>query len=162
MGNYCCGNNIDFTEASNNVPTLDDFYKDIIIQGKVVDVYDGDTCKIVCFYPNSKKMVRYSCRMYGYDSPEMKPLKSNPNRDQEIEAAKRAKAYLVSLLEPINNIVWLYCRGLDKYGRLLVDIYHNKSDVNLKINSINDKMITEGHGVAYYGGTKQKFNQTSV
>ena len=27
---------------------------------------------------------------------------------------------------------------LDKYGRLLVDIYHNKSDVNLKINSIND------------------------
>ena len=39
--------------------------------------------------------------MIGYDSPEMKPLLSNPNRNQEIIAAKSAKDYLANLI--LNN-----------------------------------------------------------
>ena len=46
---------------------------------KVVDVYDGDTIKVV--FDLNGSLYRWTIRMIGYDSPEMKPLKIKPNRD---------------------------------------------------------------------------------
>ena len=40
-------------------------------RAKVVDVYDGDTVTIVIF--NKCGFEKHKLRMYGYDSPEMKP-----------------------------------------------------------------------------------------
>ena len=88
--------------------------------------------------------------MYGYDSPEMKPRLNIPNRNQEIENAKAAKKYLSNIV--LNTIIEFESMGFDKYGRLLGKIYKlsycSKED-------INQLMIDQGYGYAYYGGTKK-------
>ena len=56
---------------------------------KVVDVYDGDTCKVVFKLKN--KLYKWNIRMYGYDSPEMRVSKNNPNRDLIKQKAVKAR-----------------------------------------------------------------------
>ena len=56
-----------------------------VFDAKIVNVYDGDTCYAVFMLYNTP--VKFKIRMNGYDSPEMKPLLSNPNRDKEKELA---------------------------------------------------------------------------
>ena len=54
---------------------------------RVIDVYDGDTIKVLMHYRGY--IDQWTIRMNGYDSPEIKPAKSNPNRDKEKEADKK-------------------------------------------------------------------------
>lgn len=115
-----------------------------IFNCKIVNVYDGDTCNGVIFY--NFKFCKFKIRMHGYDSPELKPLKSKENRELEIENAKKSKNALSDLI--LNKIVKLHCGKFDKYGRLLGTIYINK------IN-INDWMVENNFGYKYYGGTKK-------
>ena len=114
---------------------------------KVVDVYDGDTVTIVLY--NKFSYEKHKLRMYGYDSPEMKPRLDKENRDDEIRKAKLAKEFLKDLL--LNKIVEFESMGYDKYGRLLGKLYIinycDKQEVNML-------MIDKGHGYAYFGGTK--------
>ena len=125
--------------------------KDKLKLCKVVDVYDGDTCKVV--FRLNKKIHRWNIRLDGYDTPEMRPSKSKANRDEEIAAAKRAKEYLKSLVMNDDQLVYIKCGEFDKYGRLLGVLFINKDDKE----SVNQKMIKEGHGYEYHGGTKKKF-----
>lgn len=135
--------------------------------GKIVSIYDGDTCKIVLI--NDNKLYKYNCRLYKIDSPEMKPSLKIENRENEIIGAYRARNYLIQLTTDIkeikekitkkelnellkNNkrILNVKCREFDKYGRLLVELY----DPNDIIESINDKLIKYGYAKEYYGGKK--------
>ena len=116
---------------------------------KVVDVYDGDTCRVV--FNHNGKINKWNVRMLGYDSPEMKPSKSNPNRNEIKIRAKKSKEYLKSLIANTNNqLVYLKCGKFDKYGRLLGEIYIDLNDKQ----SANDLMIINGYGYKYDGGTK--------
>lgn len=147
MGNsFCCYPCL--TCQTNNLP----LYK---LKGdylcKVVDVYDGDTVTIVLL--NKFGYEKHKLRMYGYDSPEMKPKRDLPNRDQEIEKAKAAKKYLSDLV--LNKIVKFESMGFDKYGRLLGKLYIINYCSKQEINQL---MIDLGHGYPYYGGTKQTPN----
>lgn len=117
-------------------------------EAKIVNVYDGDTCYAV-FYLNNEP-VKFRIRMYGYDSPEMKPPLNLENRDNEIEKAKEAKHQLENLI--LNKIVKLECGSFDKYGRLLGKIYIIKNNNEIYVN---DHMITNGYGYPYLGGTKK-------
>lgn len=85
----------------------------------VQSVYDGDTCT-VSFYFN-KMWYNFRIRMLGYDSAEMKPLKSDPNRAVEIREAIRARDKLIELVN--KRWVVLETRGFEKYGRVLGNIY---------------------------------------
>jgi endonuclease YncB( thermonuclease family) len=109
---------------------------------KVVDVYDGDTCTIIFSW--EKKLRKFKCRCYGYDSPEIKPRLDISDREDIIEKAKLAKNRLNELT---NGIVYIECLDFDKYGRLLVNLYKNNV-------YINNTMIKEGHGYVYHGGKK--------
>lgn len=115
---------------------------------KVVDVYDGDTVTIVLY--NKFSYEKHKLRMYGYDSPEMKPKLDLENREDEIKKAKNAKEYLIELV--LDKIVSFESMGYDKYGRLLGKLYLlnycNK-------NEVNQNMIDKGHGYPYFGGTKK-------
>lgn len=147
MGNtFCC--NLCLYYQTNKLP----LYK---LEGyfncKVVDVYDGDTVTIVLF--NKLSFEKHKLRMYGYDSPEMKPKRDLPNRDQEISKAKQAKKYLSDLV--LNKILKFESMGYDKYGRLLGKLYIVN---NCSKQEINQLMIDLGHGYPYYGGTKQTPN----
>jgi endonuclease YncB( thermonuclease family) len=122
---------------------------------KVVKVYDGDTITVVLSIDRGASFFEHSVRMYGYDSPEIKPLKSKnyegsrfANREAEISAAKLAKEYLSEKI--LNKIVKLEILPTDdKYGRLLGKVYVGG-------DSANDDMIKNNHGYAYYGGTKDQ------
>ena len=122
----------------------------LTLKGKVVECYDADTCKIVI--PIKDSLYKFTCRLNGIDSPEMKPLLSVANRDKEIEAAKAAKAELEKLV--LNKIVVMECGKWDKYGRLLAVLH--VSDAN-KIINVNSHMILSGFGYRYNGGKKQQF-----
>lgn len=118
---------------------------------KVVNVYDGDTCKVV--FPLHNKMYRWNVRLTGYDTPEMRPPRSQANREKEIEAACEARNYLRGQVMNEDQLVYIKCGEFDKYGRLLGTLFLQETD----LISINDMMIQQGHGYAYDGGTKQKF-----
>ena len=115
---------------------------------KPSNIYDGDTLSML--FELNGEIVKYRCRCMGYDSPEMKPLKSKPNRDLEMELAKKARERFIELLgKDQSKYVIIECFDFDKYGRLLINIYNQ---VDLK--SVNQIMIDEGHGKQYDGGTK--------
>ena len=73
-------------EKTLNTPilTLEGYFS----VAKVVSVYDGDTCRVVI--PFKGEFYKWNVRLDGYDTPEMRPSRSKPNRDVEIAAAKAA------------------------------------------------------------------------
>lgn len=143
---------------------------------KVVNVYDADTCKVV-FYLNDE-LVKYTLRLKGIDTPEMKPPSSDKNRKIQIKEAKRSRNRLIQLstdcdleLESdlskskiqnlINNnkkIIQIRCEEFDKYGRLLASLFINESNESNYSNSFNEILIKEGYAYKYEGGTKKKFD----
>lgn len=117
---------------------------------KVVDIYDGDSCKVV--FNHNGHINKWNIRMNRYDSPEMKPSKSLENRLEIKERAIESKNYLKSLIyNSPEQLVYLKCGGFDKYGRLLGDIFINKYDEI----TVNQQMIDKNYGYAYHGGTKK-------
>jgi endonuclease YncB( thermonuclease family) len=140
--------------------------------GKVVEMYDGDTCKIVLLVNNN--LQKFSCRLLGLDTPEMKPPLNKPNRDIEILNANKCRNRLLqlstscncdvntiikkpdvkSLLKLNKKIIKVKCFEFDKYGRLLVELSDNQSDNN---KTFNQTLIDEGYAKSYDGGTKDVF-----
>ncbi|WP_396189535.1 thermonuclease family protein [Flavobacterium sp.] len=113
--------------------------KDMIIDAKVVSVYDGDTITIV--FKLFENYYKWSCRLDGIDTPELK----TKNIDEKQEAI-RARDYLRSII--MNKIVSITCGDFDKYGRLLVTVFYNNDNVN-------NRMIQSGYAKSYHGGTKE-------
>jgi endonuclease YncB( thermonuclease family) len=61
---------------------------------KVVACYDGDTFHAVVELEGT--LWKFPCRMAGYDTPEMKPLKTKEGRETEKAKALAAKQALMS------------------------------------------------------------------
>ena len=138
--------------------------------GKIVEIYDGDTCKIVLL--NNNILQKFNCRINGIDTPEMKPPLNKPNREIEIKNAHRCRNKVVQLctniipnvdidfngkkisLDTNTKLVHVECLEFDKYGRLLVNIYDFENPKSL---SYNDILINEGFAKKYNGGTKDEF-----
>lgn len=146
MGNCITNYKLSKTTNENTELFTFDGYK---TDCKVVDVYDGDTITVTFSY--RCKIIKYKVRMYGYDSPEMKPSKDMINRDTEIKKAKEAKAYLEKLIG--NKIVILECGKFGKFGRLLGKIYIKGSCFKNGLY-VNGHMVERGYGKPYFGGKK--------
>ena len=116
---------------------------------KVVDIYDGDSCKVI--FKHNGIINKWNIRMNGYDSPEIRPSVKLKNRDEIKKKAIEAKEYLKSLIMNENQLVYLKCSEFDKYGRLLGNIFINKDDNE----SVNDIMIASEYAYEYHGGTKR-------
>lgn len=119
---------------------------------KVLRVYDGDTLYVAIQIHGS--VWKYKVRMLGYDSPEMKPLLSAPNRAGEIVAAHAAKHYLEQLLA--RKTVEAEFHGYCKFGRPLVNLYARRPGwiCPPPFELVNKQMVESGHGVPYTGGKK--------
>ena len=141
----------------------------ITLTGKVVEMYDADTCKIAL--PLQNTFYKFTCRLNGIDTPEMKPRKDKINREAEIIWAKKArnellslvcnnkidnleikKEEIITLLKNNKNLVNVKCLEFDKYGRLLVELY-NKDNIN-NLKSFNDILVEKNLAVKYFGQTK--------
>ena len=70
--------------------------------------------------------------------------KSDEIKKKAVKAKEALKTYL-------DGISWLRFDGFDKYGRVLGTLFQTKEDTV----SVNQKMIDDGHGYVYNGGTKQ-------
>jgi len=112
-------------------------------EGKVIKVYDGDTITIATFVPGSRKLYRFSVRLNGIDTPEMK----SKNTDEKLLARK---AQVVLSEKIMGKVVKLNDVSMEKYGRLLATVVYNDQD-------INQWMVDEGHAIKYDGGTKTHF-----
>ena len=112
-----------------------------VSQGVVIKVYDGDTITIAAHMPiPDTPLYRFSVRLLGIDCAE---IKGKTIAEKEI-AAKARQALSTKIL---NKTVQLKNVSLEKYGRLLADVY-------LDGLHLNQWMLDNGHAVAYDGGTK--------
>ena len=69
--------NKELLNSDNNIPLFS--FDGIITKAKIVDIYDGDTFS-ACFIFNNK-IIKYKCRSFGYDCPEIRPLLKMKNRN---------------------------------------------------------------------------------
>lgn len=135
--------------ATNDIPLFN--FKGLKIPVKVVDIYDGDTFT-GCFIFKDQ-IIKCKFRTLGYDSPEMKPPKNKPNREQEKIKAKEARGKFIEYSDCQHNLIIVECQQFDKYGRILGTVFNKKTSEN-----VNTKMIDNGYGLPYDGGTKKEFN----
>jgi endonuclease YncB( thermonuclease family) len=114
-----------------------------ITYGKVIKVYDGDTItiasKLSC---DNSPVYRFSVRLLGIDSPEMKSKTST-----EKQLAIVARDALSDLI--MNKIVQLKNISTEKYGRVLANVY-------LDDLHVNHWMLDNNHAIPYDGGTKNR------
>tara|TARA_B100000427_G_scaffold314256_1_gene307257 strand:- start:3 stop:524 length:522 start_codon:yes stop_codon:yes gene_type:complete len=149
------------------------------IQAKITNVYDADTCKAVFYLAD--KLVKYTLRLKGIDTPEIRPRRSVEFRDQQILAAKQARNRLIqivtdqeikieddfgkkkiqSIIDLNRKLVKLKCHEFDKYGRLLaeiiVDVPDEEETSKIKQKTANQILIDESYAYIYDGGTKRIF-----
>ena len=117
---------------------------------KVLRVLDGDTLDVgMC--RDGRTVLKYRVRLYGIDTPEKRPSRSDPLRHLEIEASLRSKQALTDRLIENDWVVIAHFDKPDKYGRLLCTLFDKNGE------NLNEWMIRMGHAVAYFGKTKKKF-----
>jgi len=118
----------------------------MIFQAKVVDVYDGDTIRIAFHFRG--KLTQWKGRMLGYDSPEMKPKMTVPDREQVKIAAVAARDALKSRID--GKIVRVGCGKFDKFGRIIISVI--AIGLGEPQGTVNDWMIENNYGTPYSGG----------
>jgi micrococcal nuclease len=114
-----------------------------VSSGKVIKVYDGDTITIASSLDNanSNEIYRFSVRLLGIDTPEMKS-----HYESEKELARKAQ---IALSEQIlGKTVTLTQVSQEKYGRILANVIYNGKNMN-------EWMIEQGHALVYDGGRKE-------
>lgn len=120
----------------------------LVTEGKVVKVYDCDTITIATKVPylttldESNIMYRFHVRLLGIDTPEMK----TKNEDEKA-IAHLAQKTLSELI--LNKNVSLKNTSLDKYGRILANVY---MEDGIELSSW---AIEKRFAVFYDGGTKK-------
>jgi len=115
-------------------------------RAKLQRVVDGDTVEVsidLGFYTWVEKTIRIN----GVDTWESRTLNL-----EEKEAGKKAKEFTKELLNRNGGEFTIISRELDKFGRVLADIY-----VDGEVKSVTELLIENGHGYAYSGGTKILF-----
>lgn len=157
---------IDWSKINNKVKQFSLNGKKYI--GKCVDVYDGDTIKVVFAVDGMNDVYRWNCRINRVDTPE---IRTKNKKEKEFAKVVRDK-----LREKIlNKLVIVDCLDFDKYGRLLAEIYHSESlqqvkdhsellnnfgkvfDEELNIENISDFLIKNEYAKPYDGGKKTKW-----
>lgn len=128
--------------ATNDIPMFSFAGQSYLV--KIVDVYDGDTFT-ACFEYRGE-IIKYKFRCMGYDSPEMKPLKSKKHRKEEKKQAVIAREKFKEYSNCDKDLVVVRCLYFDKYGRILAEVYNRSNN-----NHVNKLMLENSHGVRYDG-----------
>jgi len=122
---------------SNSQP----FQPDLKI-GKVIKVYDGDSITIAAKPYENYPIYRFSVRLSGIDTPELRTR--NENEKKHAIIARDALSEKI-----LDKIVTLKNVESEKYGRVLADVY-------LGDENICEWMVANNYGVQYGGKTKVK------
>ena len=110
--------------------------------GKVIKVYDGDTITIASKPYKDYPIYRFSVRLNGIDTPELKTKNENEKKHAIIARDALHERIFGKYVE-LKNVSY------EKYGRLLADVY-------LDDENLNDWLIMNNFATKYDGGTKKK------
>ena len=130
---------VDWALVNNDVDLFS--FKGDAKKAKVVDVYDGDTIKVV--FPVQGKLYKFNCRIQHVDTPEIR----TKNKLEKQFGLKVRDILRDKILGKIVNIV---CDDFDKYGRLLIDI-------KLEDTLLSQWLISNDYAFEYDGGTKKSW-----
>ena len=121
-----------------------------ITRGTVVKVYDGDSITVASRLPHhDSPLYRFPVRINGIDCPEIRSKSKVEKR-----CAKAARDFLASMV--FQKDVSLSVLDMDKYGRMLADVYVQDSDsTEIEVN-VADILIKNRMAIPYFGGRKQK------
>lgn len=149
MGNVCNTTKLEKIQVND----VDFFsFKNKTLKCKVCNVYDGDTIYVIIEVIEDK-FFKFKVRLNGFDSCEMKPLKSIQNRSEHIECAKKLKQLLSDLI--LYKIVEIKCDEYDKYGRILGNVYYKDVCINKLL--IDLKLVKP-----YSGNKKSEFTEEDL
>jgi micrococcal nuclease len=114
-------------------------------EGKVKRILDGDTIDAYIDL-GFDVWITKRIRFMGIDTPESR------TRDlTEKRYGKGATHRLTEMLEQADNKFIVKSHGTGKFGRVLGELF-----IVGDLVSINDRLINEGHAVAYFGGSKKE------
>lgn len=146
----------DFRQYGGSTPEIS--MNGLKCYGRLIDVYDGDTVKVIL--PTFNSYYKFTIRLDGIDTSEIrskdKILQNNAikARDRVFELLTdnkvNTKNDIKKLLESEVYLVWIECLNKDKYGRILANIY---KDNNIT-KSISDILLEEKLAYKYEGKTK--------
>ena len=108
--------------------------------GVVIKVYDGDTITVATKLDYT--MYRFSVRLSGIDSPEIKAKSVNEKKLAVLSKDALTKQIIGKTVE-LKNV------SMEKYGRLLANVYYDGIH-------INKWMLENGFAVPYSGKTKKR------
>lgn len=115
-------------------PEITPFFYPEFTTAKVIKCYDGDTITVIARVENAGgKYYKFNCRMFGYNSPEVK----GPEKEQGLIARDALKGKILGEIVEVDVHF-----EKEKYGRLLVSV--RKDGVN-----INEWMVKNGYGKVY-------------
>jgi len=151
-------------------PSWTSLFQNYKTWARVVDVIDGDS--IIMIFPSFheiKRPIKFNTRLADLDTAEIRDKNHNVRTQ-----AVRARLRLIELLLQTDNFpsfssradiqkyfethptqVWVCCRDLDKYGRVLVEVFTNESEIESVC--INKRILAEGLAQPYDGGKKPVF-----
>lgn len=149
-------NKADFEQYGGSTPELS--IAGLKTYGRVIDIYDGDTCKIIM--PTFGSYYKFTVRLNEIDTCE---IKSKDKVLQESAVKARDKVFelvtgstaitkneIKKALESEVYLVWVECCEKDKYGRVLANIYKDKATTK----SISEILLEEKLAYKYKGKTK--------
>ena len=151
-------NKEDFRQFGGSTPELS--INGLKSYGRLIDVYDGDTIKVIL--PAFGSYYKFTMRLNDIDTCEIrskdKILQNNAikARDRLFELATNSKVNtkndIKNLLESDVYLVWVECCNKDKYGRILANIYKDKDKDIAK--SFSEILLEEKLAYKYEGKTK--------
>ena len=151
-------NKEDFRQFGGSTPELS--INGLKSYGRLIDVYDGDTIKVIL--PAFGSYYKFTMRLNDIDTCEIrskdKILQNNAikARDRLFELATNSKVNtkndIKNLLESDVYLVWVVCCNKDKYGRILANIYKDKDKDIAK--SFSEILLEEKLAYKYEGKTK--------
>jgi micrococcal nuclease len=124
----------------------------ITCQGRIVDVYDGDTITIV--FPLGNQLQKHKIRFYGINTPELKGPTHHEGLvarnfllsyilDKKLDLEKEyKKSEIIDLLKGCNKLFRFELLGEEKYGRVLGKVYNDNV-------CLNDLLLLHGYAKEY-------------
>lgn len=137
IGNFYVESVYDGDTITLIIPTKLHIYN-MISSNQIDELTDNNKSNIIYF--NSVRI-----RLFGIDTPEIKPSKNLQGRDEHIRKAKEARDFLSNQI--LGKVIKVEFLSNDKYGRPLAKIYNGNI-------CLNDLIVEKGYAKKYDGGTK--------
>lgn len=130
-------------EKMNDATPFNECLKDKTVRAKIVEINDGDSFKVI--FPFYGNIYKWNCRLANIYTPDI-------HTPCKIEKSFGIKVRDVVKKMLLNKMVEIKCHIIDRFGHLLIDIYHNNIH-------INQWLIEQKYALVYESGKKKSWKE---